>query len=155
MGKSEKIPTSRIVLIFLAIFIVGPLVFFGACFPVGMLGFMNSYERGGTIANLWIGLFFASWIIGLGLAIYVVIKTIKAIKKYYEVGKIDLHIKIIFGLLLLVLLIIFFYLLREVISFQDIFRIISSPTLIIGSFGVIVILSIAYIIINKIIRKYG
>lgn len=69
VGK-KRMDSGKILLIILTIAILGPLVFVGACFPLGygaaMLGSMN------------FGIIFAI-IIGLALAIFVVYKVIKKI----------------------------------------------------------------------------
>lgn len=65
----------KVILIILAIIIIGPLVFIGGCFPVGLgLSFFSVGEWG-------LGLMPLAIFIGLALAIFVVYKIIKAISK--------------------------------------------------------------------------
>ncbi|MFA5856371.1 MAG: hypothetical protein WC867_03370 [Candidatus Pacearchaeota archaeon] len=65
----------------MTIFIVGPLVFVGACFPLGLFGFTLS--EGGSSEFFGMIIFYGSWIVGLGLGILVVFYLIKLINKKY------------------------------------------------------------------------
>ncbi len=67
--------TKKVILILLTIFIVGPLVFVGACFPIGLLAFNSSANSGGDVI-----MFFAI-LIGIALALWAVIAISKRIAR--------------------------------------------------------------------------
>jgi len=76
--------TKRVLLIILTILVVGPLVFFGACYPLGILGFGLSFGNTGHQAVFGTILFFGAWIIAALLAIFVIYKIIKKINQTYD-----------------------------------------------------------------------
>jgi hypothetical protein len=73
----------RVLLIALTIIVLGPLVFMGSCLPLGAWGFSMFFENGGPDAMFGQILFFAAWIVGIALAIFVVVKVIKKINQKY------------------------------------------------------------------------
>jgi len=74
MKKRRSGNIRKVILIFLTIVIVGPLVFFGSCLPIGMLGFEMGTGIGAIIMYL-------AWVIGFVLAIWVVCIRIKKITR--------------------------------------------------------------------------
>jgi cellobiose-specific phosphotransferase system component IIC len=77
--------TKRTVLILLTIFFIGPLVFVGACFPLGFGGFALAFENGNNV-QVFLGyiLLYSAWVVGLALAILVIYKITKKINKKYN-----------------------------------------------------------------------
>ncbi len=66
----------KTILILLTIFILGPLVFVGSCFPIGLWGFSLAWSNklGGIV-------FISAWILGGLLAIFICDRVIKRITK--------------------------------------------------------------------------
>ncbi len=71
--------TKRVILIILTICILGPLVFVGACFPIGLVSFSSCFES--NCSGFQQALFPLAFVIGLALAIFVIVKVIKKINK--------------------------------------------------------------------------
>ena len=68
----------RVLLIILTILILGPLVFIGACFPLGLGAVLFSNR----LANQ--GLIVLAFVLAIALAIFVIYKVIKSINKKYN-----------------------------------------------------------------------
>jgi hypothetical protein len=64
--------SSKIILIILTIFILGPLIFVGACFPIGLIGL-------GTLGNS--NVIYLAIVAGLIIAVFVIVKIIKKINQ--------------------------------------------------------------------------
>jgi uncharacterized BrkB/YihY/UPF0761 family membrane protein len=79
---NKKLSGKKILLIILTIFILGPIVFVGTCFPLGFLGFGFNFEKNGIDVIVGVILFYGAWIIGAAIAIFVCYKVIKKIKNY-------------------------------------------------------------------------
>ena len=72
--------TKKTLLILLTIFTLGPLVFVGACFPIGLYTFSSCFERSCSTlqgSGIIIGI-----IVGIVLAIFVCYRVIKRINKH-------------------------------------------------------------------------
>ncbi len=69
----------KIVLVLLTVLIIGPLIFVGTCFPIGAWSFGMCFE---SSCSWFMGaLFYAAWVLGAVLAIFVCYKIIKRITK--------------------------------------------------------------------------
>lgn len=73
--NKNKLGAKKIILIILTILIVGPLVFVGACFPIGLFGYGVDSGEGGTI------ILYIAFIIGLALSIFIVYLIIRKIAR--------------------------------------------------------------------------
>jgi hypothetical protein len=73
-GKSWSF--GKIILIILVIAFLGPLIFLGACFPIGAVGASMGDSASGAIILV------LAWIIGAALALFVVFKLVKKIYHY-------------------------------------------------------------------------
>ena len=155
MEKSEKLKNPKknstflkVLLILITGFVLAPLIFVGACFPLGLAGFGMSYsgEFFGTI------LFGAGWIIGIGLALYVLIQIISMVAKKQPLDIIWKKVGLIFlvlivGLIISGVLIGVLSLIEGLNDFSNDFIDFIIP------FIIVLIIGIASFFIIKILRK--
>ena len=99
----SKTSTEKTFLIILTILILGPIVFFGSCFPIGFIGLASMGE-----SFMPISVFFA-FLIGISLTIIICRRIIKRISN--PNSKLNLG-DLIFVIILIAVIIFDYYLLR-------------------------------------------
>ncbi len=73
--------TKKIILIVLTVLILGPLIFVGTCFPIG-LGLVGAFDVGDySPSSMWAFIFYGSWILCLTFALWAVIAISKRIAR--------------------------------------------------------------------------